>query len=136
MKIIAIAVFMISFSLQAKVIVLELSSTFRNNKMPEKKTSTIVKAEIGKTFKIPLGSTKDEFLQVNVSEKSNFPDDKDFPKDILFSTQILKIVDGKEIIISSPNVTTVLGIKATITQKSKDQKGFLEIDILPTKFIE
>ena len=42
----------------------------------------------------------------------------------------------EEKIIASPQVTTVLGQKATITQESKDKTEFLEIAILPTKIVE
>lgn len=133
MKIIAIALFIISFSLQAKQIDLQLSSTARTSVLPEKNISTTVKAILGQTFKIPLESTSDTFLQVNASEFSRFPDSKDAPKGILFKVQLLKIVDGKEKVISSPEVTTVLGKTATITQESEDNSEFLEVAILPTK---
>lgn len=136
MKIIAIALFIVSFSLQAKQIDLQLSSTARTSEVSEKRISTTIKAILGQTFKIPLESTTDTFLQVNASEFSRFPDSKDAPKEILFKVQLLKIVDGKEKVISSPEVTTVLGKTATITQESKDKTEFLEISILPTKIFE
>ena len=138
MKIIAIAIslFTVSFALSAKVIVLELDTTIRNRENQEKKTSTTIEAELGKKFKIPFGHSKDDFMQVIVSEFSNFPDEKDAPKSILFKTQVVKVVDGKETILSSPNVETILGKKASVSQESTDKTEFLEIAFLPTKFNE
>lgn len=136
MKIIAIVVFIFSFALNAKQIDLQLSSTARTSNQPEKKISTKIKAVLGQTFKIPLESTPDIFLQVNASEFSRFPDLTDAPKEILFKIQLLKIVNGKESIITSPNVTTILGKAATLTQGSRDKTEFFEIAILPTKIYE
>jgi hypothetical protein len=136
MRIIAIFLLFISLALHAKEIDLNLNSTFRSREIPEKNISTTVRAILGKTFKLPLESTPDIFLQVNASEFSSFPDSKDVPKEILFKIQLLKIVNGKEKIIASPEIITVLGKNATITQESDDKVQFLEIDILPTKIIE
>lgn len=136
MKIVTIFLLFVSFTSQAKQIDFNLSSTFRSNGISEKNISTKVKATLGKTFKLPLESTPDMFLQVNASEFSRFPASKDAPKEILFKIQLLKIVDGKEKIVASPQVTTVLGTNATITQESDDKVQFLEIDILPTKISE
>ena len=133
---IAIALFTISSALPAKVIVLNISSTSGSSKIPDKKITKTIEAVLGETFKIPLGSTTDEFMQINASESSSFPEDINAPKDILFKIQLLKIVDGKEMITSSPNVITVLGANAMITRESKDETEFLEIAILPKKFVE
>ena len=133
---IAIALFTISFALPAKVIVLNISSTSGSSKIPGKNNSKTIEAVLGETFKIPLGSTSDEFMQINASETSSFPEDINAPKDILFNIQLLKIVDGKEMITSSPNVVTVLGVNAMITRGTKDEAEFLEIAILPTKCVE
>ena len=133
---IAIALFTISSALPAKVIVLNISSTSGSSKIPDKKITKTIEAVLGETFKIPLGSTTDEFMQINASESSSFPEDINAPKDILFKIQLLKIVDGKEMITASPNVVTVLGVDAVITQESKDKSKFLEIAIMPTKIIE
>lgn len=133
MKIILIALFTISFAVSAKEIDFKLSSTMRNGGMPEKKISTTVKAVLGKTLKLPLESTPGMFLQINASEFSRFPDSKDAQKEILFKVQVLEIVDGKEKIAVSAQVTTILGKKAEITQESKDKTEFLEIGLLPTR---
>ena len=133
---IAIALFTISSALPAKVIVLNISSTSGSSKIPDKKITKTIEAVLGETFKIPLGSTTDEFMQINASESSSFPEDINAPKDILFKIQLLKIVDGKEMITSSPNVITVLGANAMITRESKDETEFLEIAILPKIFVE
>jgi hypothetical protein len=120
-----------SFCLQAKEIELKIDSSW-GNKTTKKETSKIVRATLGQTWKMPIESTSNMFLKMTVSQYSSQAEFKDDPEEILFKTELIEMVNGKETILAKPEVITVLGRKATITNEATA----LELTFLPTRIEE
>lgn len=132
-------VFILSFllllpSTYAENIELKISAKW-NSGHSTKTTESKVIAKLGKKWTIPFEG-KDS-LKINMIVDSLKPSTMnaniDPKKSISLNGKIYKMVNGKEKLVSSPNVIALLGKKAIL--KTKDENGdFLELTILPVKF--
>ena len=134
--IVALMGLVLSFSAFSKNVELKISSKWKKGNVTKTFNSKVI-AKLGTEWEIPFEG-KDS-LKLKMKATDHFDDPRDIVDRnmaaIMLEGQVIELENGKEKIVGSPKVITVIGKEAMITTES-DNGGYLELKILPVKMTE